>query len=126
MPIGATGVAIFSFLLWLTPPDFINGDPYNFDKILTFIFLAGLGFSAGVFDVPLASYLQHNSPIEKRGSILAATNCLAFSSILLFFGVMLFCTQSTEPGTIAQLPAQLTAKSLSEAQTKQLEETIIY
>ncbi|MGI9494760.1 MAG: MFS transporter [Mariniblastus sp.] len=124
VPIGAAGVAIFSFLLWLTPPDFINGDPYNFDKIMTFIFLAGLGFSAGVFDVPLASYLQHNSPIEKRGSLLAATNCLAFGSILLFFGVMLFCTQATEPGTIAQLPAELTKKSLSNAEQLELEETI--
>ena len=124
VPIGATGVAIFSFLLWFAPADFINGDPYNFDMIMTCTFLAGLGFSAGVFDVPLASYLQHNSPIEKRGSILAATNCLAFSSILIFFGVMLFCTQSTEPGTIAQLPAELRAESLSEEQKQQLSETV--
>ena len=124
VPIGATGIAIFSFLLWFAPADFINSDPYNFEMIMTCTFLAGLGFSAGVFDVPLASYLQHNSPIEKRGSILAATNCLAFSSILIFFGVMLFCTQPTEPGTIAQLPAELRAESLSEAQKQQLDETV--
>ncbi|MBL8830215.1 MAG: MFS transporter [Planctomycetaceae bacterium] len=42
-----------------------------------------LGVAAGMFDVPLASYLQHRSPPEKRGAILAASNLLTYSGMLL-------------------------------------------
>ncbi len=47
------------------------------------VLLFGLGVSAGMFDVPLESYMQHNSPRESRGSILAATNFLTFFGMLI-------------------------------------------
>ena len=34
--------------------------------------LLALGFSAGFFDVPLQAFLQHRSPPQSRGAILAA------------------------------------------------------
>ena len=42
-----------------------------------------LGGSAGLFDVPLESYLQHRSPAASRGAVLAASNFLTFSGMLL-------------------------------------------
>ena len=48
----------------------------------TALLLFALGVSAGLFDVPLESYLQHHSPPQSRGSVLAASNLLTFSGIL--------------------------------------------
>ncbi len=124
IPIGAIGVALFSFLLWLSPEGFINDSPFNASKILVCLLLGGLGFSAGIFDVPLASFLQHNSPIEKRGSMLAATNCMAFSGILLMFGVLYFCTAPGSDGSVANLPRELTSAGLSEVQKSELQTLI--
>lgn len=42
-----------------------------------------MGMSAGMFDVPLTSYIQHRSPVESRGRILAAANTLTFGGMLL-------------------------------------------
>jgi acyl-[acyl-carrier-protein]-phospholipid O-acyltransferase/long-chain-fatty-acid--[acyl-carrier-protein] ligase len=46
-----------------------------------------LGVTAGMFDIPLLSFLQERSPKESRGRILAANNFLAFTSMLLASGV---------------------------------------
>ncbi len=45
--------------------------------------LAVLGIGAGLFDVPLEAYLQEQSPPEKRGTVLASTNLLVFTGMLL-------------------------------------------
>ena len=42
-----------------------------------------LGVSSGLFDVPLAAYMQDRSPPEHRGSILAASNFLTFGGMLI-------------------------------------------
>lgn len=55
--------------------------------LLTCCSLFCLGVSAGMFDVPLASYMQHRSPAHMRGSILAAANLLTFSGMLLASGI---------------------------------------
>lgn len=49
---------------------------------LTCCSLFCLGISAGMFDVPLASYLQHRSPHEKRGAIISSANFLTYSGML--------------------------------------------
>ncbi len=46
-----------------------------------------LGTSAGLFDVPLTAYMQHRSPPQQRGAILAACNFLTFAGMLLSAGV---------------------------------------
>ncbi len=48
-----------------------------------------LGISAGLFDVPLAAYMQDRSPPEHRGSILAASNFLTFGGMLIASVVLL-------------------------------------
>lgn len=121
VPIGAIGLGIFAFLLWFSPADFINEHSFNSNKLLVCVMLGGLGMSAGIFDVPLASFLQHNSPIKKRGSILAATNCLAFSGILFMFGILWLCAQPGAEGSLSKLPPEITSASLSEAEKTQLQ-----
>ncbi len=124
VPWGAAGIAVFAILLWFAPAEFINDDPYNSKKIIACVFLAGLGMSAGIFDVPLASYLQHNSPIEKRGSILAATNCLAFSGILVMFALLLFLRKPTHDGSLANLPPAITSAGLNAEQQADVERLV--
>ena len=57
----------------------------------------GLGFSAGLFDVPTNAYIQQCSPREQRGSILAATNFLTFSGGVVI--ALLFLAMRTDSGT---------------------------
>jgi len=45
--------------------------------------LVVLGFGAGMFDVPLETYLQEKSPKDRLGGVLAATNLLLFSGMFL-------------------------------------------
>ena len=42
-----------------------------------------LGFGGGFYDVPLAAFMQHESPPRHLGSILAASNFLTFSGMLI-------------------------------------------
>ncbi len=121
VPIGAIGLAFFAFLLWFSPEGFIDGSMLGWKKILVCTLLCGLGVSAGIFDVPLASYLQHNSPIATRGSLLSATNCIAFSGILLMFGALLLCRQPSTEGSTANLPSHLTSVGLSEQDQPKLQ-----
>ena len=114
VPIGAIGLAIFAILLYFSPAGFIDENLFSWKKILVCGLLVGLGMSAGIFDVPLASYLQHNSPIETRGSLLSANNCIAFSGILLMFGVLLLCRGASTEGALANLPASLTSAGLAD------------
>jgi acyl-[acyl-carrier-protein]-phospholipid O-acyltransferase/long-chain-fatty-acid--[acyl-carrier-protein] ligase len=81
VPWGAVGMATFLILLAFAPADFINGNVGSWRQIVACALLAGLGISAGFFDVPLASYLQHKSPLESRGAILSAANCLMFMGV---------------------------------------------
>ena len=114
VPWGALGIAIFSILLLFTPAYFLVGAAFNTKLIVACLLLAGLGMSAGFFDVPLASYLQKKSPIEKRGAILSATNCLGFGGIAVasvLFGTVL--RQDTNPGDISQLPAAYIGSTMS-------------
>ena len=124
VPLGAIGIAVFSLLLWFSPADFINGQTFGSGQVIVCLLLGGLGLSAGIFDVPLASFLQHNSPIEKRGSILAATNCLAFGGILVMFGLLFVCRMPTGEGTLANLPPELTSASLDADQQGELKELV--
>jgi MFS family permease len=50
--------------------------------VLDLILLAILGVCGGIFLVPLDSFIQLNSPDEKRGQIVATANFLSFSGAL--------------------------------------------
>jgi acyl-[acyl-carrier-protein]-phospholipid O-acyltransferase / long-chain-fatty-acid--[acyl-carrier-protein] ligase len=92
LPLGAAGIALSSFLLFTVEGTLIDpASSLTFGYAAACFFLFLLGVSAGLFDVPLNSYVQHRSPPELLGSILAAVNFLAFAGILLtsvLFGVM--------------------------------------
>lgn len=116
VPLGAFGIGLFSFLLSFSPADFITDSVWTSSNLFVCAMLLGLGVSAGLFDVPLASYLQHNSPIEKRGSILSATNCLAFSGMMVLFGLMAVFNQPVTKGSISNLDPSYTAAGLNDEQ----------
>jgi acyl-[acyl-carrier-protein]-phospholipid O-acyltransferase/long-chain-fatty-acid--[acyl-carrier-protein] ligase len=77
VPLGALGIAVCSMALFV--PDFV------YPAVMLPLFL--LGASAGLFDVPLNSYMQHRSPERQRGAILAASNFLTFGGMLLASGL---------------------------------------
>lgn len=83
VPLGAAGIALCSMLLFTVQGIIITpGETVTFGFVVACLFLTGLGFSAGLFDVPLSSYMQHRSRPEQRGAILAASNFLTFSGML--------------------------------------------
>ena len=101
LPLGAAGIAISGTLLFTVHNDLIKTAakiPFK-DKVFhpiqswtavftgqyawALVLLFFLGLSAGMFHVPLASYIQHRSPRDKRGSILAAENFLTFTGVLV-------------------------------------------
>ena len=89
VPFGALGITLCGFLLAFTPE--IGGAGRN-AGIGTYSFLYGmiclflLGTCAGLYDIPMVSYIQDQSPPEHRGRILAATNFFSFSAMLVFAG----------------------------------------
>jgi acyl-[acyl-carrier-protein]-phospholipid O-acyltransferase/long-chain-fatty-acid--[acyl-carrier-protein] ligase len=95
LPLGAGGVAISSILLFTVEGTLIEPSAeWTIWYAMACLFLMMLGLSAGLFDVPLAAYMQHRSPVQHRGSILAANNFMTFSGILLAAG--LFTALRTE------------------------------
>src|SRR5262249_30879782 len=91
LPIGALGIVLSSVLLFLGEGEIIHPqtDHWTASYVWACIFLGLLGVSAGLFDIPLESYLQKHSPPEVRGSILAAGNFITFSGILAMSGLFM-------------------------------------
>jgi len=84
LPLGAGGVALSCVLLFTVQGTIVDpAATLTAGFVLACIFLFMLGVSAGLFDIPLAAYMQHRSPPESRGSILAASNFMTFTGILL-------------------------------------------
>ena len=104
LPLGATGLVFFPLLLFTVEGEFFksNGD-WTISYIAAGIWLFMLGCSAGLFDVPLAAYMQHNSPRDRRGSILAASNFMTFGGMLLASVAFDVMRLPTEPGTLDNL-----------------------
>ncbi len=81
-PLGAAGITLCGVALFATPS---FGDPlitmprYIFASAALFL----MGFSAGMYNIPIQAYLQNWAPEDTRGSILAASNFLAYSGMLL-------------------------------------------
>lgn len=73
VPLGAALIAFSSILLVTTTGS----------SIWTGAFLFLLGTGGGLFNVPLSSYLQRYGRKESLGTILAASNFLTFSGMLL-------------------------------------------
>lgn len=118
VPIGAFGMFVFMVALAFSPENFITGSLTSSGQILACVLLAGLGISAGFFDVPLNSYLQHKSPVAERGRILSATNCLMFAGIAVFsFGLDAMRT-ATHETTTSGMETSVLAESVTEEEKK--------
>jgi acyl-[acyl-carrier-protein]-phospholipid O-acyltransferase/long-chain-fatty-acid--[acyl-carrier-protein] ligase len=90
IPFGATGIALGAILLFTVPDG--NGSALSWPYFIggAWLFLMGLG--AGMYDVPLQSYLQTNSPEASRGAILAASSLMTFTGTVVAAGVFLVFT----------------------------------
>jgi acyl-[acyl-carrier-protein]-phospholipid O-acyltransferase/long-chain-fatty-acid--[acyl-carrier-protein] ligase len=84
LPLGAGGLVINAVLLFTVPENmFVPGTSWTGAYIWAATLLFALGLSAGLFSVPLEAYMQHHSPPKSRGAVLAASNFITFSGILL-------------------------------------------
>lgn len=85
VPLGAIGMAFWSMMLcvtsWYEHTHPITG------FIIVCVSLLSLGLSAGLFDVPLESYLQIQSEPQQLGEVVAASNFLTFSGVMLLSGL---------------------------------------
>jgi acyl-[acyl-carrier-protein]-phospholipid O-acyltransferase/long-chain-fatty-acid--[acyl-carrier-protein] ligase len=86
VPIGGLGIALTSALLATVPGGAVD-DPTRVGYSMTCVFLLGMGLMAGIYDIPLQAFLQDRSPVESRGSIMAAYNFLTFAGMLGASGV---------------------------------------
>lgn len=123
VPWGTIGMIIFSICLYVAPGHFIDGSMDDVHLWIACAFLFLLGISAGFFDVPLASYIQHHSPVEKRGQILAANNFMLFGSMLLIAGAYMLMRWPTHEGSVADLQPKWSVSQLDVGQQKQVEQT---
>jgi acyl-[acyl-carrier-protein]-phospholipid O-acyltransferase/long-chain-fatty-acid--[acyl-carrier-protein] ligase len=84
VPLGSLVMAIACGALAVSARDVFGGDDHSALRLISpACWLAVLGIGAGLFDVPLEAYLQEQSPPERRGTVLAATNLLVFAGMLL-------------------------------------------
>lgn len=108
LPLGACGVALSAILLFTVQGTIIQpGSSWTAGFILAGVLLFSLGISAGLFNVPLESYMQHRSPPESRGSIMAASNFLTFAGVTVFsflYGAMRLPVTSEVNGEIIVAP----------------------
>ena len=94
VPLGAIIITIGALCLYVAAPDLpVSSDPATAAADLTAVLSASfysaciwmfvLGVGGGLFIVPLVSFLQDRSDIRIRGTILAATNFIEFSLMML-------------------------------------------
>jgi len=73
VPLGALGMSVVSVLL--ASPHF------GFAGVSVLLFV--LGFSGGVYVVPLSAVLQYRSPADMKGGMIATSNFVSFAGVLL-------------------------------------------
>ena len=83
-PIGAVGIIVSAVAVYLIDSFAPSGSDAAYYGSCVALF--GMGASAGLYDVPLASYLQNYTPEKSRGEILAASNFLIFGAMLIAAG----------------------------------------
>ena len=78
VPIGAVGLTLCSFALASAPANLVT--------VLAIV--AMFGVSAGLFIVPLQSFIQLRAPADRRGEILAASSFLSWVGVLMASGLL--------------------------------------
>jgi len=98
VPLGAALIVVSAVILSTTESLATLQSSYIWSGIM----LCLLGVGGGLFNIPLMAYLQHHSPEETRGSILAGGNFLTFSGMLLvsFLFPMMQTTLKLKPDAV--------------------------
>jgi acyl-[acyl-carrier-protein]-phospholipid O-acyltransferase / long-chain-fatty-acid--[acyl-carrier-protein] ligase len=78
VPLGSIGIGVGAILLAAAPPSYG----------LTLTALAVIGFSAGLFILPLNAFLQLRAGADERGRLIAANNFLNMFGVMLASGVL--------------------------------------
>jgi acyl-[acyl-carrier-protein]-phospholipid O-acyltransferase/long-chain-fatty-acid--[acyl-carrier-protein] ligase len=86
VPLGGLGIAVTSVLVAAVPGGSSGHFPLAGYGASCFLLLA-MGVTAGLYDIPLQAFIQDRSPVESRGSIMAAYNFLCFAGMLAASGV---------------------------------------
>lgn len=89
VPFGALGIVFSGFFVFLTGK-MIDPAVSSQTQIWFYLCCSGLfmlGGAAGLFNIPLETYLQYRSNPSERGIILAACNFVTFLFILLSLGL---------------------------------------
>jgi 1-acyl-sn-glycerol-3-phosphate acyltransferase len=125
LPLGATGIALSSMLLFTVQGTIIAPETvWTFGYIVACSLLFLLGCSAGLFSVPLDSFLQHRSPVESRGAILAAVNFLTFAGVLLSALLYGGLRLPLDSGSLRNIPDSLRGGPVSAAEQQQIAERV--
>jgi acyl-[acyl-carrier-protein]-phospholipid O-acyltransferase/long-chain-fatty-acid--[acyl-carrier-protein] ligase len=80
VPIGSIGLGVFGVFLFF--------GHHSFAQVFIGHFL--LGFSGGIFIIPLQSYLQAHAGEHSKGRIIATSNVLTFTGVFLGAGMFWF------------------------------------
>ena len=90
VPLGAFGIVVMALVLFASGSAIDPAQPITIQRAYYFSLavLLLLGICAGLFYVPLEAYLQHRSPRELRGTLLAACNFVCFAGILSTSGIL--------------------------------------
>ena len=83
VPIGATLLTVMVGLLGLLHPS-LHG---------TYALVFGTGVGAGLFIVPIDSYVQFAAPAQQRGAVLAASGFLSWVGVILASALVLLCNR---------------------------------
>jgi acyl-[acyl-carrier-protein]-phospholipid O-acyltransferase/long-chain-fatty-acid--[acyl-carrier-protein] ligase len=67
---------------------------FSYSLILTICILLILGIFGGAYLIPFDSFLQVNSPDEKRGQVIAASNFFSFTGVLLASLALYFISEN--------------------------------
>jgi 1-acyl-sn-glycerol-3-phosphate acyltransferase len=124
LPLGAGGMALAAMLLFTAPDELVRPETtWTAGYIWACVLLFFLGQSAGLFEVPLNAYLQHRSPHDARGSVLAATNMLMYTGMLAVSLIYLGLRAPAFEGSLTHIDA-LKGIELTAAQEKQIDATV--
>lgn len=80
VPFGGFGMAFFGALVYFLPPT----------ETLIAPAIALVGFFSGFFFIPLKAFVQHNAPIEIRGSVIGTANLFTYLGITFSAGLLYY------------------------------------
>ena len=85
-PLGLLGMMVFAVLLALPGLSYVQ----------TWVLLALLGASGGLFDIPFAATLQERSPDKIKGGMIATSNFVSFAAMFAAAGLFYVCFNRLE------------------------------